>query len=98
MKHKCQGTPGAASWGRCEKPKGHAPPCTHDVDPKYYESKPKRNLGGAPSLDLVTACQCQDEPILAYQDGSGAWQPATRISNHTGLELVLVRVVEKASS
>jgi hypothetical protein len=41
---------------------------------------------------------CQDEPILAYQDGSGAWQPATRISNHTGLELVLVRVVEKASS
>ena len=57
-----------------------------------------KGLGGAPSLDLVTACQCQDEPILAYQDGSGAWQPATRISNHTGLEMVLVRVVEKASS
>lgn len=26
----CSGTPGAASWGRCENPKGHEPPCTHD--------------------------------------------------------------------
>lgn len=58
----------------------------------------KEDLGGAPSLDLVTACECQDEPVLAYRDGSGTWQPATRVSNRTGLELVLVRVVKKASS
>ena len=29
-KETCQGTPGAASWGRCEKRRGHRPPCTHD--------------------------------------------------------------------
>lgn len=59
MKHKCQGTPGAASWGRCEKPKGHAPPCTHDVDPKYYESKPKRNplAGFLHPADAIVPCK-----------------------------------------
>jgi hypothetical protein len=28
----CQGTPGAASWGRCEKRHGHAGACTHDPE------------------------------------------------------------------
>jgi hypothetical protein len=26
----CPGTPGAASWGRCQKVSGHEPPCTYD--------------------------------------------------------------------
>lgn len=26
----CPGTAGAASWGRCEKERGHEDPCTHD--------------------------------------------------------------------
>lgn len=30
----CAGTPGAASWGRCEKSKDHPPPCTHDPAPR----------------------------------------------------------------
>lgn len=31
---KCTGTLSAASWGRCEKPHGHPPPCTHDPMPR----------------------------------------------------------------
>lgn len=30
MRAVCPGMPGMASWKRCEKAKGHVPPCTHD--------------------------------------------------------------------
>ena len=30
----CPGTPGAASWGRCEKLRGHGGACTHDPQEK----------------------------------------------------------------
>lgn len=47
----CSGTPGMASWGRCEKAKGHEPPCTHDpADPATCDP-----LGGDVLLTHTTS-------------------------------------------
>lgn len=50
----CPGTPGAASWGRCEKANGHPPPCTHDPD------RDADTIGGLPlnptKLSFVDLC------------------------------------------
>ena len=48
MRDVCRGTPGMASWNRCEKAKGHVNPCTHDPSTNDGHVSPANDDDGLP--------------------------------------------------
>ena len=79
MRDVCRGTPGMASWKRCEKAKGHVNPCTYDPSTNDGHVSPANDDDGLPDRAEATAhvLDCF-ESFLAGMRNSPDWTPKER--------------------